>query len=100
MDNRKLIDKSIRITESESGNITEIMPRAVENCMKPGTFLITPIEVSEEGDMIEYRVGDAAHSFSKEAIKTGDIIVEELPFVPQTVQSKPSCNPCRNCGRC
>lgn len=93
-------NKAIQIVENSSGNVTELKPWTVENCMKPGTFIITPIEVWEDDLSLEYRIKDTRVSYLKEAIKRGDVCIEEIPFIPKAAQSELSCFPCRNCGRC
>lgn len=93
-------DKMVKIVDTKSGEETIIKPRAVENCMKPGTFLITPIEVWEGEQSVEYSIDSTRVSLSKESIKCGTVQVEVKPFAPEVVNVKPSCNPCRNCGRC
>lgn len=96
----RLEDKGIRIIEMLSGKVTEILPKAVESCMSPGTFLITPIEVSEDEQSIVYRVENEKICIPKEKVVNGDISIEEIIFQPLKKQGKLSCNPCRNCGRC
>jgi len=94
------IESVIRIVDMGTGKVTMIQPKAVESCMKPETFIVTPIEVWENEEMIEYRIGDTQVALPKAAIADKSVTVEELVFVPEAVHPELSCNPCRNCGRC
>lgn len=97
---KKIDCKIIHIIDMQSGKVTKLQPRAVESCMHPGTFLITPIEVWEDEGCVEYRLEDTKVVLDREAIAEGRARVEEYTFVPDKNRVKPSCNPCRNCGRC
>lgn len=93
-------DKIICITDTESGAVTKLEPKAIENCMKPGTFIIKPIEKWENDTVVEYRIGDVNILLDKKAMQKGTVMVSESPFEPRAEYNRPSCNPCRNCGRC
>lgn len=97
---KKIADKEIQIIYRKSGEKISVCPKVVENCMIPGTFSITPIELWEDADRIEYRIGQTSISLSKNEIADNEVLCEESPFVPEIVRPKNSCNPCRNCGRC
>lgn len=98
--NGTIDNRIIHILDRKTGQASQLQPKAVESCMKPGTFHITPIEVRESDTCVEFCIGDTRVVVQKEALKNGEILVEELPFVPEVVRPKHSCNPCRNCGRC
>lgn len=97
---RKIENKTIRIFWAISGEVVMIQPKAVENCMKPGSFLITPIEEWEDDFSYEYRMGNRKITLSKEDTDSGAVLIEEIPFEPEVENTHPSCFPCRNCGRC
>lgn len=90
----------IKITDTRTKETTIISPTSIENCMKPGTFIVTPIYKWEDKQTVEYRMKEIKVSIPKDALYRGDYQIEEIPFVPVADTVKPSCNPCRNCGRC
>lgn len=80
--------------------LAQISPHAVESCMNPGEFMITPIEICDGEQEIIYTVGKEQYVLSKEKLRSGQILVEESDFEPVVIRRKNGCNPCTNCGGC
>lgn len=93
-------DKKLVIQNLKSGQVTEVCPAAVESCMKPGTFHVTPIKVTEDEKCIYYHVNENIASVEKSALEKGEVLIEEQPFTPSIVRKKGGCKPCTNCGGC
>lgn len=100
MDSKEYSDRSFLITNINDGTKTVIEPTAVEKCMEPGQFYITPVEVTTDGIKRIYRSRDCVLQVEEKQLACGDVIVEEKPFVPKTVRKKGGCTTCVNCGRC
>ena len=93
-------DKRYVIRDIITGQEIKVTPKAVESCMNPGTFHVTPIEVTEDEKCIYYRVGEEIRTVDRTDIEKGNFVIEELAFWPSIIRRKGGCNPCTNCGRC
>lgn len=100
MNHRQIEDKQFVIMKVGDQVRITIAPKAVESCMNPGTFLITPIEIMEEESVLIFSVGKETVVIYKKEIEEGNVIIDELPYKPQVIRKKTGCNPCINCGRC
>lgn len=97
---KEISDKKYIIKNTVAGVTNEITPRAVESCMNPGTFRITPIVVSEDEVEMIFSVADKKLSFDKADINVGVIVIEEEEFTPTIIRRSGGCKPCTNCGAC
>ncbi|MDO5156290.1 MAG: hypothetical protein Q4D51_10025 [Eubacteriales bacterium] len=97
---KKVEDKMYRIVNVATLEERLIKPKALESCMLPGTFQITPIVLEENELELKYEVEDTVICVKKKDIRKGSIVVKEEPFVPQVFRQTGGCKPCTNCGRC
>lgn len=88
------------ITNCTTNEQIELVPKAVESCMQPGTFHITPIIYQENDDEINFSLGDEVICISKEDMRSGKVSVDTQTFIPQVIRQEGGCKPCTNCGRC
>lgn len=95
----KKTDKSIELYDNE-GIIDSIDPIAIENCMRPGEFIIYPVELECDGKRIIFKTRDKTIEVVRSDIDEGRIHVVFKEFTPTIVRKKNSCIPCTNCGRC
>lgn len=100
INNENIVDHKFIINDLHTGNKLEVKPKAVESCMVPGTFHITPITIIENAENIIYSVSDNKVILEKKKIDAGEIIVEKVEFKPVLLRRIGGCKPCTNCGRC
>lgn len=93
-------DKIIIIKNTATDGKDILVPNAVESCMIPETFHITPITLEEHENEIVYSIGDQRIVVSKPDISNGTIIIDTEPFSPTVFRKQGGCKPCTNCGRC
>lgn len=93
-------DKYFVIVNTLTGERITIKPVAIEKCMEPGQFNITPVEVIKTDKACIYQSGNLTAEVDEGQRISGEIRVEEYAFVPQVKRMKTLCTPCRNCGRC
>lgn len=77
-----------------------IVPKAVESCMVPNTFHITPIRKMETNSEIVFESDGEIWNFPREEVESGQLVITEIPFEPKAVRKKNGCSPCTNCGQC
>lgn len=97
---KEIQEEKVLIKNIEENSEIIIEPYAVESCMRPGTFLITPIVMSEDTDKMTFSVKDSYYEVLKKDIQDKKIVLEYQPFVPQKKVYNTSCIKCTNCGRC
>lgn len=97
---KEISDKKFKIKNTVTGEITTIVPKAVESCMNPGTFKVTPVAVCESEDEMFFGVAESCITFSKNEINAGKIFIEEEEFTPTIIRRSGGCKPCTNCGAC
>lgn len=88
------------ITDQESGLHQVIAPKAVESCMHPGEFLVTPIVYEENEELIHISCENMEILLRQEDIKSGRVEMKKEIFTPKIIRKKNGCQPCTNCGRC
>lgn len=94
-------EKQIVCLEKENGEIVwELIPEALESCMKPGEFRITPIQVREDEESLHFSIGTRVEVVKKKQIEEGEMRLITKAFHPQIVRRKGGCKPCTNCGGC
>lgn len=93
-------DKIIKIKNTATSGKHILVPKAVESCMIPETFHITPITMKEDENEIVYSIGEQKVVVSKSDISNGTIIIETETFSPTVLRKQGGCKPCTNCGRC
>ena len=99
MTTRLVVDRKFRILYEEKVHVVEIVPKALESCMAPGTFHVTPVEVTEDEKNIIFSIGDVCEKVKKEEVAKGLIHILEEEFRPTQIRKK-GCHPCTNCGAC
>ena len=93
--------KTYIINYIDIDNSVILKPKAVESCMNPGTFQITPVKITETEEEICFCSPEGEEvRVEKEAVKQGKVRLEEEAFVPKVYRRNGGCNPCRNCGAC
>lgn len=100
MEKKFVQDKYYVIKNRESGETLSITPKAVESCMRPGEFWVTPIEISEDTITRSLTCDNTRIAIAQADLISGKVSVEEYDFVPQPIRKKEGCHPCTNCGRC
>lgn len=100
MNTYTISDKRIIINYNITREIRTIEPKAIENCMVPETFHITPITRMDDDNFITYEVGDNKITVSKEDISKEIVTIKTEAFHPTVVRRTGGCKPCTNCGRC
>lgn len=100
MHTRKQNDISFVITDHNTNNTITISPKAVESCMNPGTFHITPVQIEEDGGILRFIVGEDSLEIHQKDLQNNRYTIKEIPFTPEIIRNIHSCDPCTNCGRC
>lgn len=96
----KIDNQSFRIIHLESGTQQIMTPKAVESCMHPGEFFITPIVYEEDDENIYFSCETQKLVIDKEDVKNGKVDIKREEFKPEIIRKKNGCQPCTNCGRC
>ncbi len=96
----EFMDQQLRIINNKTKEEILLTPHAVESCMNPGTFHITPLSVTETDDMLTITNTVQTINIRKKALSTMEVSITKEPFTPEIIRKKNSCNPCTNCGQC
>ena len=99
-DELNLVNNRIEIYDKDNNLLKVIEPYAVESCMNPGIFKITPIKIEKTKDSIIFISENIKTEIKKQDIESGDIEVKASDFTPQRRKAKSNCTKCTNCGRC
>ncbi|RHT93967.1 hypothetical protein DW721_05825 [Clostridium sp. AM27-31LB] len=99
-DELNLGNSRIEIYDKDNNLLKVIEPYAVESCMNPGIFKITPIKIKKTKDSIIFISENIKTEIKKQDIESGDIEVKASAFIPQRRKAKNNCTKCTNCGRC
>ena len=92
LDELNMENNRIEIYDKDNNLLKVIEPYAVESCMNPGIFKITPVKIE--------KTKDSKTEIKKQDIESGDIEVKASDFTPQRRKVKSNCTNCTNCGRC
>ena len=95
-----LTKNSIKVIDNSGYTIGKIEPVAIESCMTPGTFRITPVSIKNENESIIFNNGRDKLKILVKDFEDGTVIVQTEEFIPQTTKAKSQCTSCTNCGRC
>lgn len=95
-----LTKKSIKVIDNSGYTIGKIEPVAIESCMTPGTFRITPVSIKIENENIVFNNGRDELKILVKDFENGTVIVQTDEFIPQITKAKSQCTSCTNCGRC
>ena len=95
-----LAKNSIKVIDNSGYTIEKIEPVAIESCMTPGTFRITPVSIKIENENIVFNNGRNELKILVKDFEDGTVIVQTEEFIPQTSKAKSQCTSCTNCGRC
>ncbi len=95
-----LENNRIEIYDKDNNILKVIEPYAVESCMTPGTFKITPIKIENTKESIIFISENIRTEIKNQDIESGDIEVKVSDFKPQRRKAKSNCTKCTNCGRC
>lgn len=95
-----LTKNSIKIIDNSGYTIEKIEPVAIESCMTPGTFRITPVSIKIENENIVFNNGRDELKILVNDFEDGTVIVQTDEFIPQITKAKSQCTSCINCGRC
>lgn len=95
-----LTKKSIKVIDNSGYTIEKIEPVAIESCMTPGTFRITPVSIKIENENIVFNNGRNELKILVKDFENGTVIVQTDEFIPQITKAKSQCTSCTNCGRC
>ena len=99
-DELNLENNRTEIYDKDNNLLKVIEPYAVESCMNPGIFKITPIKIEKTKDSIIFISENIKTEIKKQDIESGDIEVKASDFTPQRRKAKSNCTKCTNCGRC
>ncbi len=97
---KEITDRKLLIRYKENASEKCLEPIAIESCMVPGTFHITPIRTWEDEIYIYLSNGKEDMTVKKSDIKQGKVTIKEEVFSPEIIRKTGGCNPCTNCGRC
>lgn len=97
---KEIADQIIQIHNKKTNDVETFTPLAVESCMVPETFHITPILKEENKNEITYSINNQVITISKSDVADGSITIEMQPFHPKIIRKQGGCKPCTNCGRC
>ena len=95
-----LAKNSIKVIDNSGYTIGKLEPVAIESCMTPGTFRITPVSIKNENESIIFNNGRDKLKILVKDFEDGTVIVQTDEFIPQTTKAKSQCTSCTNCGRC
>ena len=95
-----LTKKSIKVIDNSGYTIGKIEPVAIESCMSPGTFRITPVSIKKENENIVFNNGRDELKISAKDFENGTVTIESDEFIPKTTKAQSQCTNCTNCGRC
>ena len=93
-------DRDYTIVNTMTGEKYYFAPIAVEKCMTPGEFHITPVKVTVDSNTITYTVATDSVVLDKNDVEKGLYVVTEGSFSPKVIRKTGGCNPCTNCGKC
>lgn len=97
---KEITDRKITIYYKDNASEKCLEPIAVESCMVPGTFRITPMKRWEDETYIYISNGKEEIKVRKVELEKGLITLKEEDFLPKIIRRTGGCNPCTNCGRC
>lgn len=100
MIDKKISDRQIRIRRLQTGEEMLLVPKAVESCMVPGTFRITPIVVVEKENAVCYQTAEKVVEILYSDLESGSVQILQEPFEPKVYRRTKGCSPCTNCGAC
>lgn len=95
-----LTKKTIKVIDTSGYTIGEIKPVAIESCMTPGTFKITPISIKKENKFIIFNNGRDKLKILVKDFENGAVTIQAGEFTPKISKAKSQCTNCTNCGRC